>query len=133
MYRISQLERAELERQLKEGLKLGLIEPSSSPWSAPVLFVEKQTGELRMVLNWRVLNALTVINACAPFDVQSLIDQIGDKRVFSVCDALSAYHQIGLHPEDRPKTAFRKHLGHYRYILLGFCLVNIPAVWMTRI
>ena len=133
MYRISQLERAELERQLKEGLTLGLIEPSSSPWSAPVLFVKKKTGELRMVLDWRALNALTIKNACATSDVQSLIDQIGDKRVFSVCDALSAYHQVGLNPEDRPKTAFRTHLGHYQYTVLGFGLVNSPAVWTTCI
>ena len=133
MYRLSQLERKELERQVKEGLALGFIEASSSPWSAPVLFVKKKTGELRMVLDWRALNALTVKNACASTDVQSLLDQIGNKRIFSVCDAMSAYHQIGLHPEDRPKTAFRTPLGHFQYTVLGFGLVNSPAIWTTCI
>ena len=86
-----------------------------------------------MVLDWRALNALTVKNACASTDVQSLLDQIGNKRIFSVCDAMSAYHQIGLHPEDRPKTAFRTPLGHFQYTVLGFGLVNSPAIWTTCI
>jgi len=133
MYRLSQLERREVERQIKLGLASGRIEPSSSPYSAPVLFVAKKSGELRMCLDWRGLNKQTVRNATVTPDVQTLLDQIGGNRVFSVLDCMAAYNQIRLSDEDKPKTAFRTHIGHYQYAVLGFDLVNAPAVWVTEI
>ena len=88
----------------------------------------KKSGALRMCLDWRALNSHTIRNAAATPDVQTLLDQIGGNTVFSVCDAMAAYHQVLLPPEDGPKTAFRTHIGHYQYRVLGFGLVSSPAV-----
>ena len=125
-YRLSQLERREVERQIKLGLAQGRFEPSSSPWSAPVIFVAKKSGELRKCPNMRAFNRKTIHNAASITDIQTLLDQIGQNKVFSTLDCMSAYHQIRLHDEDKPKTAFRTHMGHYQYTVFEFSVLSMP-------
>jgi hypothetical protein len=133
MYRLSQLERREVERLIREGLLSGQIEPSSSTWSAPTLFVAKKTGELRMCLDLRGLNKVTKRNATSTPDVQTLLDQIGRNKVFSTLDCMSAYHQIRLRDDEKPLTAFRTHIGLYQYTVMNFGLVNAPSTWLRCI
>lgn len=111
MYRLSPLEREEVERQIKELLSKGLIEPSLSPYGAPILFVKKKDGSLRMVIDYRALNKLTVKNRYPLPRIDDLLDQLQGSKFFSSLDLLSGYYQVPLHASDVPKTAFRTPQG----------------------
>ena len=95
----------ELKKQLTELLKKGFVEPSKSPFGAPVFFVKKADGSLRMVCNWRELNKITVKNkACLP-NVDDLFDTVQGARYFTKLDLRSGYNQIRIQAEDVPETA----------------------------
>ncbi|GBG78174.1 hypothetical protein CBR_g26207 [Chara braunii] len=107
VYRMSPRKLEELRKQLEELLEKGWIRPSSSPFGAPVLFVPKKEGELRMCIDYRGLNAITVKNAEPLPRIDDLLDRVQGCKYFSKIDLKSGYHQIGVHPDDRYKTAFR--------------------------
>lgn len=131
MYRLSPLELAEVERQVKALLAEGLIEPSSSPYGAPILFVNKPDGSLRLCLDYRKLNSLTEKNRYPLPRIDQLMDQLRSAKVFSSMDLQSGYHQIRISPEDVPKTAFRTPFGHYQFKVLSFGLTNAPATFQN--
>lgn len=130
-YRLSPVEKQELQRQISSLLSLGLIRPSKSPWGASVLFVPKKNGELRMCIDYRALNALTVKNRTMLPHTEDLLDATAGCTVFSKVDLRSAYHQIRLQPEDCEKTAFRTPTGHFEFAVLTFGLCNAPATFQT--
>ncbi|KAJ9532097.1 hypothetical protein QJQ45_003814 [Haematococcus lacustris] len=131
MYRMSPAELAEVEKQIKELLALGLIEPSSSPYGAPVLFVTKADGSLRMCIDYRALNKVTIKNKYPLPRIDQLIDRLHGATVFSSLDLQSGYHQIRITPEDVPKSAFRTPFGHYQFKVLSFGLTNAPATFQA--
>ena len=136
MFRYSPRELAEIEAQVKELLRLGLIEPCNSPWGAPVLFVPKKNGKLRMCVDWRMLNSKTLRSAFPLSGVDDLLDKLHGTCVYSSLDLMSGYHQVRIAPEDQDKTAFRTPFGLYKYKVLPFGLVNAPAVFvetMTKV
>ena len=136
MFRYSPRELAEIEAQVKELLRLGLIEPCNSPWGAPVLFVPKKNGKLRMCIDFRLLNSKTLRSAFPLSRVDDLLDKLHGTCVYSSLDLMSGYHQIRIAPEDQEKTAFRTPFGLYKYKVLPFGLVNAPAVFvetMTKV
>ncbi|GBG76778.1 hypothetical protein CBR_g22994 [Chara braunii] len=106
VYRMSPRELEELRKQLDELLEKGWIRPSSSPFGAPVLFVPKKEGELRMCIDYRGLNAITVKNAEPLPRIDDLLDRVQGCKYFSKIDLKSGYHQIEVHPDDQYKTAF---------------------------
>jgi hypothetical protein len=93
-YRMPLNELAELKVQLNELLKKGLIHPSSSPWSCPAIFVKKKDQSLRMCVDYRPLNAVTVKNKYPLPCINILFDQLSKAKVFSKIDLRSGYHQI---------------------------------------
>jgi hypothetical protein len=99
-YRMPQNELAELKVQLNELLKKGLIHPSSSPWGCPAIFVKKKDQSLRMCVDYRPLNAVTVKNKYPLPRIDILFDQLSKAKVFSKIDLRSGYHQIKIHSED---------------------------------
>jgi hypothetical protein len=123
-------ELAELKVQLNELLKKGLICPSSSPWGCPAIFVKKKDQTLRMCVDYRPLNAVTVKNKYPLPRIYILFDQLSKAKVFSKIDLRSGYHQIKIHPEDIPKTAFSTIYGLYEYLVMSFGLINAPAHFM---
>ncbi|KAJ9523325.1 hypothetical protein QJQ45_005365 [Haematococcus lacustris] len=131
MYRMSPAELAEVEKQIKELLALGLIEPSSSPYGAPVLFVTKADGSLRMCIDYRAFNKVTIKNKYPLPRIDQLIDRLHGATVFSSLDLQSGYHQIRITPEDVPKSAFRTPFGHYQFKVLSFGLTNAPATFQA--
>eukprot|EP00253_Pinus_taeda_P020164 PITA_20164 len=129
-YRMSTPELTELKMQLQELLDKEYIRPSVSPWGAPVLFVKKKDGTLRMCIDYRQLNKLTIKNKYPLLRIDELFDQVKGATVFSKIDLRSGYHQIRIKDEDIAKTAFRTRYGHYEFVVLPFGLTNAPATFM---
>jgi hypothetical protein len=116
--------------QLKELLDKGYIRPSSSPWGCPTLFVKKKDQSLRLCVDYRSLNAVIVKNEYPLPCIDILFDQLAGAKVFSEVDLHSGYHQIKIHPEDVPKTAFSTRYGLYEYFVMSFGLTNAPTHFM---
>jgi hypothetical protein len=116
--------------QLEELLKKGYIRPSVSPWGAPVLFVKKKDGILRLCIDFRQLNKVTIKNKYPLPRIDDLFDQLKDAKIFSKIDLRSGYHQVRIKEEDINKTAFRTRYGHYEFTVVSFGLSNAPVVFM---
>ncbi|KAL4020664.1 hypothetical protein IC575_019445 [Cucumis melo] len=129
-YRMAPAELKELKVQLQELLDKGFIWPSVSPWGAPVLFVKKKDGSMRLCIDYRELNKVTVKNRYPLPRIDDLFDQLQEATVFSKIDLRSGYHQLRIRDSDIPKTAFLSRYGHYEFIVMSFGLTNAPAVFM---
>jgi hypothetical protein len=123
-------ELAELKVELNELLKKGLIRPSSSPWGCPAIFVKKDQS-LRMCVDYRPLNAVTIKNKYPLPCINILFDQLSKANIFSKIDLRSGYHQIKIRPEDVPKTAFATRYDLYEYLVMSFSLTNAPHTSCT--
>ena len=117
-YRYSPFEAAEIERQVQELLEQGLIEPSTSPYGAPVLLVKKPDGSWRFCVDYRALNKNTVRNSYPLPRIDDLLDKLQGAKYFSSLDLLAGYHQLGLRKEDIQKTAFKTSAGLFQFRVL---------------
>ena len=124
------IELNELKSQLKELIDKVYIRPSVSPWGAPVIFVKKKDGTLRLCMDYRQINKLTIKNRYPLPRIDDLFDQIRGAAVFSKIDLRSGYHQVRIKDEDIYKTAFRTRYGHYEFVVMPFGLTNAPAAFM---
>jgi hypothetical protein len=129
-YRMPPNELAELKIQLQDLLDKGFIRPSASPWGCPALFVKKKDNSLRLCVDYRPLNAVTIKNKYPLPRIDILFDQLAGAKVFSKIDLRSGYHQIKIKPYDIPKTAFSTRYGLYEYLVMSFGLTNAPAYFM---
>jgi hypothetical protein len=120
----------ELKKQIVELQSKGFICPSSSPWGAPVLFVEKKDGTQQMCVDYRSLNEVTIKNKYPLPRIEDLFDQIKGVSVFSNIDLRSGYHQLKIRESDIPKAAFLTRYGLYEYTMMSFGLTNAPAYFM---
>ena len=129
-YKSSYAELEELRRQLKDLTDKGFIQPSKSPFGAPVLFVKKKDGSMRMCVDYRALNKITVKNSYPLPRIDELLTQLQGAKFFTKIDLRSGYHQIRIEDADIPKTAFRTRYGHYEFLVMPFGLTNAPATFM---
>ena len=125
--RLSSTELKELKKQLQSLLDKGFIRPSSSPYGAPVFFVKKKNGELRMVCDYRELNKITIPDANPLPLINEALDQVSDSVIFSQIDLIGAYHQVRTQKEDCHKTAIRTRFGSFEWTVLCFGLTNAHA------
>ncbi|KAK6131348.1 hypothetical protein DH2020_034916 [Rehmannia glutinosa] len=124
------LELQQLKIQLKKLLELGFIRPSTSPWGAPVLFVKKKDGTLRLCIDYRELNNVTIKNKYPLPRIDELFDQLQGAKVYSKLDLQQGYHQLKIREEDISKSAFQTRYGHYEFVVMPFGLTNAPAAFM---
>lgn len=135
-FKMSPLELDELKAQIQELLKLGLIKPSSSPWGAPVLFVRKkpdpgskEPGKLRMCIDYRALNKLTVRDSSSIPRPDECLERLVGAKYFTSIDLKSGYHQLRIADEDIDKTAFNTRYGKFAFLVLPFGLSNAPPTF----
>ena len=128
-YKMGQGELAELKKHLDEQERLGFIQPSTSPWGSPTIFVKKKDTTERLCVDYRGVNAKTIRNKYPLPRINDLFDQLAGAKVFSKLDLRSGYHQIKIRKEDIPKTAFTTRYGLYEYTVMSFGLTNAPATF----
>jgi hypothetical protein len=117
-YRMPPNELAEIKTQLQDLVEKGFIRPSSSPWGCLAIFVKKKDQTLRMCVDYRPLNEVTIKNKYPLSRIDILFNQLTGARVFSKIDLRSGYHQIRIRPEDIPKTAFTMRYGLFEYLVV---------------
>jgi hypothetical protein len=129
-YRMQPTELAELKKQLQELLDKGVIRPSTSPWGCLALFVKKKDESLRLCIDYRPLNVVTIKKKYPLPRIDVLFDQLVGTKVFPKIDLRSGYHQIKIRASDIPKTTFSTRYGLYEFLVMSFGLTNAPAYFM---
>ena len=119
-----------MKEQFKDLLDKGFIRPSISPWGVPVLFVKKKDGSLRMCIDYRHLNKVTIKNKYPIPRIEDLFDQLHGASHFLKIDFRLGYHQLKVRDSNIPKTACRTQYGHYEFVFMSFGLTNVPVTFM---
>ena len=131
LYKMSYPKLDELKKQIQEFLDQGIIRPSHSPYGAPILFVKKKEGTLRMCVDYKALNKITIKNRYPLPRIEELLDRLQGAKYFSKIDLRSGYHQIQVADTDISKTAFRTRYGPFEFLVMPFGLTNAPATFMA--
>jgi transposase InsO family protein len=133
LYPMSAFELEELRKYLDEAMRRGWIRPSRSSAGAPVIFVPKKDGRLRLCVDYRALNRITKKNRAALPLISEILDRLSTATLFTKLDLKDAYHRIRIRDGDQEKTAFRTKYGHFEYLVMPFGLTNAPATFQSYI
>ena len=131
LYRMSESELAELRKQLEDLLAKGHIRPSTSPYAAPVLFVKKKDGSMRLCVDYRALNSITIKNKYPLPRVDELLDRLHGAKYWSSMDLRSGYHQVRIAEHHINRTAFATRYGLYEWTVMPFGLSGAPSTFQA--
>ena len=129
-HRMAPVELQELKVQIQELLDKGFIRPSTSPWGALILFAKKNDKTLRLCIDYRQLNRVTIKNRYPLPMINDLFDQLRREQVYSKIDILTGYHQLRVREADIPKTMFRTWYRHFEFTVMRSGLTNTPAAFI---
>jgi hypothetical protein len=127
--RLSPVERAELNRQLKDAVTVGLIRPIYSEFGSPILFVRKADGSLRLCIDYLGLNEVTRKDAYPLPRVDDTLDELKDANFYTHLDLASGFWQVRVRDHDIHKTAFHTHDGLMEWVAMPFGLCNAPSTF----
>ena len=128
--RMAPTELKELKIQFQKLLDSCFIRPSHLLWETPVLFVGQKDGSIRLCIDYRELNKLTIKNKYPLLRIEDLFDQLQGLLVFSKINLRLGYHQLKIRKENIPKIDFRTRYGHYEFSVTSFGLTNVPAAFI---
>lgn len=129
MYRVPEKLLPEMKAELQMMQQFGIIEPSSSEWSSPIVLVPKKDGTLRFCLDFRKLNSISKFDPYPMPRVDELVERLGKAKYLSTLDLCKGYWQVPLKPECKEFTAFRTPFGHFHFCVLPFGLHGAPATF----
>lgn len=129
-YRHKPEHKGEIERQVEELLRTGIIQHSTSPFSSPVILVKKKDGMWQICIDYRHLNALTCVAKYPVPVIEELLDELHGAKWFSKLDLRAGYHQIRLAEGEEYKTAFQTHFGHFEFRVVSFRLAGAPPTFL---
>ena len=132
-YRVSSAKADVIKKELDDMLKLGVIEPSTSPWSAPVVLIPKPDKTLRFCVDYRRLNKVTIPDAFPMPRIDDLIDKVGKAKFLTKIDLSKGYWQVPLEEEAVPISAFVTPFGHFQWKYMPFGLRNAPATFQRLV
>jgi predicted aspartyl protease len=122
-------QKAYVSKYIQESLEAGIIRPSSSPWSSPILLVQKKDGTKRFCVDYRKLNSATKKDVYPIPRIEDVLERLNEMNYFTTLDLIQSYYQIAVADEDKEKTAFVTEEGSYEYNVMPFGLTNAPATF----
>jgi len=128
-YRYNPALKNKIENQITKLLNSGMIQESQSSFASPVLLVKKKTGDWRICVDYRRLNAMTIKNRFPLPIFDEIVDELWGAKWFTTLDMASGYHQILVDPKDKYKMAFQTHHGHYEYKVMPYGVTGGPATF----
>lgn len=128
-HKVPLTQRDEVNQEIDRMLDMGIIEPSASPWAAPIVPVRKPDGSIRICSDMRKLNTVILKDQYPLPRIQDCLDSLKGAKYFSTLDATSGFFQLSIHPDDMDKTAITCHKGQFRYTVLPMGLANAPATY----
>jgi len=131
VYPLSPVEQKELDAFLEENLRTRRIRPFKSPMAAPVFFIKKKDGSLRLVQDYRALNSITVKNKYPLPLISELVSQLRGARYFTKLDVCWGFNNVCIKPGDKWKAAFRTNRGLFEPLVMFFGMTNSPAIFQT--
>lgn len=128
-YRYNYCQKSEIKRLSMELLDMGVITESKNPYAAPVVLARKKDGSFRLCVNYRALNRITIKDRFPMPRIDEIMDELNGATIFTKIDLRSGYYQIPIWIQDREKTAFRTHQGHYKFRVMPFGLCNATTTF----